>query len=25
MWWNLVELLPTGLVTPYLVQRYETT
>jgi membrane protease YdiL (CAAX protease family) len=25
MWWNLVELLPTGLVTPYLVQRYEST
>jgi membrane protease YdiL (CAAX protease family) len=25
MWWNLVGLLPTGLVTPYLVQRYEST
>ncbi|MFC5368549.1 CPBP family intramembrane glutamic endopeptidase [Salinirubrum litoreum] len=25
MWWTLVGLLPTGLVTPYLVQRYEST
>ena len=25
MWWNVVGLLPTGLVTPYLVQRYEST
>jgi membrane protease YdiL (CAAX protease family) len=25
MWWNLVGLLPTGLVTPYLVQQYEST
>ena len=25
MWWNLFGLLPTGLVTPYLVQRYGTT
>jgi membrane protease YdiL (CAAX protease family) len=25
MWWNFVTLLPTSLLTPYLVQRYETT
>jgi membrane protease YdiL (CAAX protease family) len=25
MWWNLVGLLPTGLVTPFLAQRYGTT
>ena len=25
MWWNVVSLLPTSLLTPYLAQRFETT